>query len=193
MKSIILIGGAKRSGKDFIGNLIENIISKKQKTLKYAFAKPIKYIASTSLNVSEEQLDEFKNNNESITIGDKKLDITIRDFIALLGTQAIRYSDFFEDSIWADIFIDIVNKNPEIDTFIVTDFRFKVEYEKIKSALNDSFRIITLKIENEEAELNAGTHQSETELNDFQFDYYVDNNHKPDLKNPITNLLRGLI
>lgn len=82
--------------------------------------------------------------------------------------------------------------NPNNDVYIITDVRFKNEAEFIKSLGGQLFRINSssrnLKKIKEEAQKNTNTpdelnvfiekiknHSSETNLDDYIFDYYIDN------------------
>jgi hypothetical protein len=160
---VILINGLKRSGKDFSANIL---LEKLPNSEKIAFADPIKRILSNTLEISIDEFDDFKNNHYDIKYDSKSL--TFRKFIQNFGESV---KNEFGNDIWAKLARDKILSSKK-DYIIISDFRFLVEYETLKD-----LDIVTLKI-NDNSIQNDDTHISENELNDFEFDYQIDNTKK---------------
>lgn len=175
MKTVILINGKKRSGKDFTATKILNELKSRGYEVDImSFAKPMKELISKTFGITEDELDLYKNsedygieikvypnNQPSCTLKY----ITFREILQLFGTEAMK--PIFGNDIWAKL---LYNKTitSEADFILIPDFRFKVEH------LN-SPDIITLKIKNSDYDNSTDLHLSETELDDFTFDYTIDN------------------
>ena len=167
-KDVILISGYKRSGKDTTAKMMKEIIEQSgQKVEIMSFAEPMKFIAKTIFNISDEQLDKFKNertyifSSEKLGSFDKLTDF--REVLKKLGTEAIK--PLFGDDVWVNLIKDKINKS-DADIIIIPDFRFLIE---------DSFsNSITIRIINNDIK-NEDLHPSETELDGYKFDYYFDN------------------
>lgn len=93
--------------------------------------------------------------------------LTIRQLMQSFGTQLMR--TYFGDDIWIKSTLTSYSE----DNLIISDLRFKIEYEHIK---NRNGKIIYIAREG----CNPGNHASEKEvielLNDAKFDYVIDNN-----------------
>jgi len=171
-KTIILINGQKRSGKDFSASILYDKLSVNNTLTKMAFADPMKNIISTIFGITLEQLDEFKNKPDKFKVkieGYPEYEgVTFRQTLTRFGTDGM-YPEFGED-VWADLFISKV-KEIESDVIIVPDFRYISEY---KGALKTGHRVVTLFIKNDKCD-TTDQHRSERELDDFKFDYTIDN------------------
>lgn len=171
MGQIILISGYKRAGKDTIAAMLEAALTKLGKSAqRIAFAEPLKHIGSTALNVSLEQLDTFKNDPDRYKLqivdtqsGNLVHGTNCRSYLQLLGTEAVK--SVFGDSVWADIFYERA-KASVADYIIATDFRFNVEWR---------YDTRTIRVISDNYDL-ADLHVSERELDNFKFDYTI-NNH----------------
>jgi len=170
---IIMINAMKRAGKDHTARLLK---SKLPNSEIYAFADPIKEIASKSLQMTVRTFDEYKNSNTDLLIahedGDTSHVSSFREFIQNLGNDAMK--PVFGKTVWTDLLIRKIKEDaPEY--CIISDFRFFTEYEEIKKfAMYYEDELISLKIRNDNV-TNNDSHVSENELNDFTFDYEVDN------------------
>jgi len=156
----ILINGKKRSGKDFFAKML----SQELKKLGYSsevmsFADPIKDIISTTLGISLEVLDEYKNKQAVLSIDGTEC-TNLRSVLQMFGTEAMK--KYFGEHVWVNLLMSKANKSN--DFIIVPDFRFLKEF--IKNS-------ITIKILNNHNFID--THISENELNDFRTDYVLDN------------------
>jgi len=155
---IILIGHKKRQGKDtFAQLLIEELAFRGVKTRKFAFADAMKDIVADMFDIDRNTLDYYKNKPERVVF-----DSQITDFRKLLQKFGSgKMKDIFGKSIWRDIVIKQFDKD---SVNIVTDFRFPEEY--IKGAF-------TIKVDR--GVENNDEHISEKALDNFKFDYIVDN------------------
>lgn len=87
----------------------------------------------------------------------------VRTFLQKLGTDAIRdnlHSNTWINALWCDY-------RPE-EKWLITDCRFKNEFESIKQRGG----IVVRLTRNSDV---VSTHVSETELDDYNFDYIIDN------------------
>lgn len=163
---IILISGYKRAGKDTTAQMLKEIFEENQLKVEIlSFADTLKNIACIIFDISREQLDEFKNNE--LPVGWQSEyefeELTnFRKVLTKIGNDALK--PIFGEDIWVkDIQKKIAASNADI--IIIPDFRFKIEH------IN---KAITVRVLNDDI-VNKETHQSETELEDFNFDVYLDN------------------
>lgn len=169
-RTVILINGFKRSGKDFTSTVLNNELPK---SMVYSLAAPLKDIVATTMSVSLNELDNFKNNKEELFIQDTQGDVEyITDFRSILqifGTEAMK--KYFGQSVWVDVFN---NLDFQDDYIIISDWRFNIEYEEIVKVYKN---VVTVRI-NDDNIVNTDTHASETELLPFKFDHILDNTAK---------------
>lgn len=186
MAEIILINGKKRSGKDFFAEKLQEELYKNQFTSEIiAFADPIKDIIAKTFNISDEDLDNFKNDKIKIAAKLPKMDgydcYEITDFRKVLqnfGTEAMK--THFGEDVWVNLLRDKVNKS-NVDYVIVPDFRF----------LSENISSISIKIENKDVEEGDG-HRSETELDNFHFRIVIENTGQPDLTDQVQEVVRKI-
>lgn len=168
-QDVILVSGYKRSGKDTTAKMLKEIIeeSTSQKVEIISFAEPIKFTAKTIFGISDEQLDEYKNNYRGIYYYDdsNELDIltNFREVLTKVGSDALK--PIFGDDVWVKVMKEKMLKS-DADVIIIPDFRFLLE-----NAFKNS---VTIRIVNYDV-VNDSSHPSETELDNFVFDYYLDN------------------
>ena len=188
---VILISGYKRSGKDTTAKMLKEIIeeSTSQKVEIMSFAEPLKFIAKTIFGISDEELDKFKNNKEGIyhlnLLGYRRYKFltNFREVLTKIGSDALK--PIFGDDVWVKVIKEKMLKS-DADVIIVPDFRFLVE-----NAFKNS---VTIRIVNYDI-VNDSSHPSEIELDNFVFDYYLDNTKhrlnkeviKEDMNNQIDN------
>lgn len=169
MKKIILINGKKRAGKDYVANILKEKLGNCE-IMHYADA--LKQIISETFEISLEELENYKNENVEITFNGKRT--TFRRILQCFATEAIK--PVFGNDIWKQIVLkNMENSNAEY--IIIPDFRFPEEY------IENSF---TVKVLGGDAN---DTHISESALNNFKFDYIIDNTKKEDLTHWINGLL----
>lgn len=178
---IILVNGKKRSGKDYFAEQLANYLDEIGKTSEVmSFAEPIKDIIAETFDITLEQLDDYKNAKQSVGIIHSKMDghdyQKLTDFRLILqkfGTEAMKA--WFGEDVWVQLLMQRV-QNLDVDYVIVPDFRFLTE------VLDDA---ITVKIKNDDVDNSKDQHRSETELDEFQFDWIIDNTGYVDLSKSI--------
>lgn len=175
---IILIAGKKQSGKD----TVSKYLSEKYNYLQLSFAQELKrqatHYVSDIFRDSKNKLfsldfedEEFKKQVIPYKYNTKKR--TYRELLQYFGTEFVR--EFFDDSIWAKIVVDKIKKFDYWDKFVISDFRFKNEFNTLRDSLSNDYKIVTMRVDR----FNADTkdiHISENDLNDFDFDYILENN-----------------
>lgn len=169
---VVLISGYKRAGKDTTAQMLKEIFEESQLKVEIlSFADTLKNIACIIFDISREQLDEFKNNETPIGMyyhnsNKKRYDFeelaNFRNVLTRIGNDALK--PIFGEDIWVK---DIQKKiaASDADIIIIPDFRFKIEH------IN---KAIAVRVVNDDI-VNKETHPSETELEDFNFDVYLDN------------------
>ncbi len=188
MKKVILISGYKNSGKDFVAELLQKQIVDSE---VLAFATPMKDIISTMFGISKSTLDEYKNNEDVIYVNDHHSCPTwvskLTDFRVIIqkfGSEAMK--PVFGDDVWTDLMVENIHQL-KCEYIIVSDWRFINEYQGI----NDSYEVVTVRVDDHN--LSAGEHDSEHQLDNFQFDYNLNNTDKDDTIKPQVNALANLI
>lgn len=164
-KKVIMISGLARSGKDYIADKLCVSLGIK----KYAFADTIKEILSKTFNISIEELDKMKNDEEFIihTNGKKQ---TYRNIYQFFGTEAMQ--SVFGKYVWVNKLFEKVKNE---DFFIISDLRFIHEYERIVKIYGKENVFTVNVISKNTKKMN---HKSEKNMKGFDFDYVFDNTEK---------------
>lgn len=182
---IIGLSGYAKSGKDTVAEMIKDIQKPDWKIKK--FSGKLKTIASLLTGIPADKFEdqEFKQSymgpewNLPLT-KDKGIPITVREFLQMLGTDAIR--DGLCDNAWVNALMadyleedkveklgDYVSRVTPASKWIITDVRFPNEAQAIKDRGGVIVRIDRPGI----APVNA--HPSETALDNWDFDYKIAN------------------
>lgn len=170
MTKIILISGKARSGKDtFAMYLKDEICLHGKKPLIIRYGDILKFICK----------EYFNWNGEKDEIG--------RTLLQKIGTDLCRYNN---PNIWVNCVIEIIKGlQSNYDYVLIPDTRFPNE---IKEWWKTDFDSVTVRIERmnkDDTEYDNGLseeqkqHPSETELDDWIFNYYVYNKYVTDLQN----------
>jgi hypothetical protein len=156
---IIGISGYSGSGKDLVGTIIQEISLNKWHVKKWA--GKLKTIASilTGIPIEKFEDQEFKKTD----LG-PEWNMTVRDFLQKLGTDAVR--DGLHKNTWVNA--TLVDYTPDAN-WIITDTRFPNEAEAIKKAGGIVVRI------NRPGVQPINPHPSETSLDDWEFDAVINN------------------
>lgn len=187
MKYIIGLSGKIGSGKNYIAEkILYNILIKKSKNVSIiAFGDYLKMMCYTYDNISYEKL--FINKDEDT-----------RKILQTRGTDARKSDD--------NVFIKMLDCNMKIlfdrntDVIIVTDVRFNIEVDFLKSKNSILIRINAInrtidKMKDEcgtKNTLSISTHKSETELDNYNgFDYTINNDY--DNEKNVYNILNKII
>lgn len=170
MRKIILINGKKRAGKDYVAKILKEKLGNCE-IMHYADA--LKQIISETFEISLEELENFKNENIEIIFNNRKT--TFRRILQCFATEAIK--PVFGNNIWKRIVLEKI-KETNTEYIIIPDFRFPEEY------IEGSYTVKVLGGE------QLDSHISEHALNNFKFDYIIDNTKKEDLTLWIDTLLK---
>ena len=172
MAKILMISGKKGSGKDLVGNIL-----KARKYVRIAFADRLKELCAELYNYPVAAFHDrdhkdravlFSGNPETGEIlpgkmADDKhemIHISPRDMCIQLGS----IGRDLNENIWVEL-TDI----PETDV-VITDWRFPGEYETLKAAGHE---IYTIRVVRSGCALTEC--ETETSLDDFDFDYIIPN------------------
>jgi len=165
MKTIILINGLPRAGKDTVADFLVNNFN----FTKMSFAETMKVILAKTFGISVEYLEVLKNDtvNNTLFLNEKPF-INFRQILQNFGNEGIK--PVFGESVWADLLYKKVKEHPN-DFIVVPDFRFLVEYKP-----SDEYNIITVLIK-DKRKLPLSGHASDVELyqHNFKFDYTIIN------------------
>lgn len=183
LKKVILVSGYKDSGKDFVSDMLSTILQCET----VAFAEPMKDILSVMFGVSKDDLNKYKKDEEAVlAIGDwgyKKI-TDFRTVIQKFGSEAMK--PVFGNDVWINLLLQKID--PEaIEYIIVSDWRFINEYEGV----NDMYDVVTVRVDDHN--LDAGTHDSEHQLDEFNFDHRINNTGHTDNTPPQIRALAMLI
>jgi hypothetical protein len=190
--ALIGISGKSKSGKDTVGKIIQRLIHTKSSELWEIkrFSDKLKIISAvlTGFPVHYFEDQEFKDSEMEVewdyiqdgflrkrAEDDDRKKYTYREFLQRLGTDAIRNN--LHDDTWINALF--VNYHAG-SNWIITDLRFPNEADAIKSLggiiirvdrpLEDRYPELTKSI------LDNFNHESETALDNYEFDAVIDNN-----------------
>lgn len=167
-KTIILISGKKRAGKDYLASQLKAMLPFSE---VMAFADPMKSFTAGVLGISESELEINKNLEAPILWYSNSLgSYTFRNTLQNVGTQM---KSLFGGDVWAKLMLDRINKS-ESNVIIVSDWRFNIE----DSTLSDAgLYLVTVRVDNKNCAKDG--HSSEIELDSRDdFSYRFDNtNH----------------
>ena len=153
---IITISGKAEHGKTATANILKEMLEKKgYKCLVMNFADRLKYMAKTYFGWNG------------------KKDIEGRTLLQWLGTEYVRSRD---PDFWVNSIISDINILDDLfDYFIIADCRFSNEVNCFKELGEPyiSIQVKRLKFENSLTE-EQRSHPSETELDNFEFDYIIE-------------------
>ena len=177
---IIAFAGNLKTGKNYVAEKLFLPLLSKKSTLVRGFADHFKVDSINKGNLKYENV-----------FGEK--DEKTRNQLQLLGTENGRNK--YGDNIWIDT-LDTWMKiyyDRGINRFIITDVRFLNEIEYLKSKNAKIIKIEAPKRQlhnlNEKINQNILNHVSETELNNYKFEYIINN----DFNNNIINDLKKII
>jgi hypothetical protein len=179
---IIAISGKFRSGKDTVAKMISlKLIAAGYKTRRIAFADSLKeiveiltgkkrssieekYFSYPVLDFTEEQKNSFLY----------KWDMTLGTMLQKLGTDVMR--NCFNDCVWINSFLEKATRVPVNEFIMVTDVRFINEIAALKYRGCVCIRVEGDPLKAAENSTRNKIHQSEIELDNYDFDYVIKNN-----------------
>lgn len=169
MKKVILVHGAKYSGKGHFTSFFMSLLEKNSLIGKQiSFAEPIQRTASV-LGFT----DEAVYGKDKETWVHPVMRVTYRKFAQQFGTEFIRKS--FNQHFFAELAVARIEYS-SADFFIVDDCRFANEYDLVKLMCSkNGYKFVPVKLHREEFNF-TGEHSSEVGLPDSQFIRVIDNN-----------------
>lgn len=181
---IIGISGYAGSGKDTVGQIIQKLttptpMQRSDWEIK-KFAGKLKQIASLMTGIPVEKFEdqEFKLSK----LGPEWDDMVVREFLRLLGTEAVRngvHTNAWVNALFADYHDNCF--------WLITDARFPNEAEVIKSKDGVIVRV-------NRVEKSDSNHPSEISLDDWNFDYTITNRGTmEELENNVWRVLQGIV
>ena len=154
MKEVFLVAGKAQNGKGTFASLLKEQIeiNTREKVLIISFGDLVKFVCANYLG------------------WDGKKDAVGRTTLQYVGTDLVRKK---EPNFWRDWVVKLVGLfEDEFQYCIIPDVRFKNEIE-----FSDKWKVTTIRVNrlNFESPLTEEqqNHRSETELDDFDFDYNV--------------------
>lgn len=215
---VIGISGRLGSGKDTVGKIIQYLkchsvgniaiqdtlscsehdwwLEEQSKFEIKKFAGKLKAVGSllTGIPIEKFEDQEFKKTdlpNEWVYVenGYAARNMTVRDFLQKLGTEAMReglHTNVWVNALFADYIrnddklIRITEENLEewqegkYPNWIITDMRFPNEMQAVELREGITIRVVRQDMHSLEAMITA--HTSETALDDAEFDYVIYNN-----------------
>ena len=187
-KNLIAISGKKQSGKNAIAKIINQLTNNKYE--EKCFADKLKDIICIFINSTREQLEDesfkskelgeewwyFKGRNGSLIpySEDSKrneedlIKPTPRFLLQFIGTDLLRNQ--LHPEIWVNsLFTDYQPNNLIYPSWCITDMRFLNEMEAVKKRNGITIRV------NRNLGESKDQHESETELDNAEFDYVINN------------------
>jgi len=156
-KQFILIGHKKQQGKDTFAKMLKEELGDAE---ILSFADPLREILAEQKGMTVAEFKEIYNNDDAE-----------RDKVKTFGNG--KMIEYFGEQVWRDVLLRRAEKL-DCEYIIVPDFRFKREY--IDNA-------ITMKVMRD-TDKGDDLHVSETGLDCWKFDWYVENNGElEDLRN----------
>lgn len=110
------------------------------------------------------------NSGYDISLHTKQVDMSVRDFLQILGTECMRSN--LHKNVWVNaLMADYVkSKEGNYPSWVITDARFENEAEAIKKRGGVIVRVNRKGVE------SVNRHASETSLDHWSFDYIIHNN-----------------
>lgn len=179
MKKIILISGKAMSSKDTTAIMIkEELELRGERVLICHYADLLKYICKTFFD------------------WDGKKDDKGRTLLQYVGTDVIRNKNH-APNYWVGFIVDLLWMfYDEWDYIIIPDTRFENEIHKMSDGFGKSI-VSTIRINRPNFDSGLSqeqlNHPSECALDDYKFDYYIENNGTlDDLKLKVKDLLDNI-
>lgn len=172
---VIGLSGYAKAGKDEVAKSILEI-NKLWEIKK--FSSKLKTIASILTGYPEDRFEDqgFKNRN---MIG---WGMTAREFLQKLGTESVR--DVLHHDAWVNA---LFSDYGQYDKWVITDCRFPNEAQAIKDRGGIVVRV------NRTGVHPVNDHESEISLDDYDFDWIIENNGTiEDLKESVKLLMYNI-
>lgn len=158
---ILCIAGRAGSGKDTVAKILDEILTEQyhKRVLVAHYADLVKYVAKTFFD-----WDGIKDEEG-------------RTLLQHIGTDVVRKAD---ENYWVRFIADMLNFFPDQwDFILLPDFRFPNEFFSLAKYLRSGYEVFPIKVCRDFPSAltpEQQSHASETALNGFNFDYYINNN-----------------
>ena len=164
---IFILSGKAKSGKNYVADIISDYY-KNSVQISYAYY--------------------LKQYVKKISDWDGKEETKPRDLLQSLGIDLIKKID--KELLIRRVMEDIKVYSYFFDVIIVTDARLKEEIDIPKKI----FKCITIRINGRDNDLtiNQKNHITETNLDDYKFDYVIDNVELKKTKEEVLKILGGI-
>lgn len=186
---IIAISGKKGSGKSTIGEIFRD-----DGFILDSFANSVKDICTILFGYDRNKLEgiteEDRKWRETTDIKYSELmnnNFTPREAMILVGTYFGR--NMIHPNIWIETLFNRYDNNSN-KNLLITDLRFPNEYEEIKKRGGIIIRVNRFNNDNNDNNHNNLHYETECLLDNYNFDYVIDNNGTIDeLKDKINKIL----
>lgn len=163
---IIGLSGKKQSGKDELAKYIKEILMP-TKVYRLAFADELKYELAEAIGCSIPYLEEHKEQ--------------LRLLLQAWGTEFRR--NLIDKDYWVKKLAFKITRLPNDVVVVIPDVRFLNEAELITKVGGYMIRV-------DRSSMNTDNHISETELDNYPFNFIIDNNSTlEELRNQIEKFL----
>lgn len=177
MKTVILVSGLARSGKDTVSDyMLQKMLERGINVSKLSFAQPMKEILADTFDIGLNTLDTLKNNNtiRKVRVVDTVrkqvlLSTDFRNILQRFGTEAMKKQ--FGDDVW----VELAHKKLHTDFTIISDLRFKSEWEYFMR--QPDVNVISVKVYSNMTEDTNDSHISERDLINFDFRHTIRNDY----------------
>lgn len=174
MKTIILVSGKKRAGKDTVAQMIVEQLNSDYSISRLSFAEPMKEILADTFDVELEDLEDYKNFPKLYPVmvlhpelvESFELSTDMRKILQRFGTEAMKKQ--FGDDVWSEL----LYKKIYSDITVVSDWRFKSELEFLKK--QPDVKVVTIRV-NRIGQVVHDEHISEKDLDDVKTDFTLNN------------------
>jgi hypothetical protein len=140
---IFLISGFAGAGKSTVANYLKTLRSHSEQT---AFAKHVKNFVSDKYDI-ERTLFDTQEGKKTIVEATHGF-FTVRDLLILHAEAAKRKQG---EGIWAETVVQEIQSKPDIQNWIIEDWRFPIEYDVLRKAFEHA-NIHRIRVENKKVE-----------------------------------------
>lgn len=178
IKTIYLFTGKAQSGKNYIARELNKELTSEHKTvLELSFAYKLKSFISTLFDMSIDEVDKWKLNEQPFTANGT----TMREILQRFGTDIMR--KHVDKDYWIK-FVATRIVNTDYNYYLITDYRFPneldvVDYIKLYDLYNlTDYNVKVVKVINNST-IKSSKHESELLTDVIDADIVIDNtDHK---------------
>lgn len=178
IKTIYLFTGKAQSGKNYVARELNKALTSEHKTvLELSFAYKLKSFISTLFDMSIEEVDKWKLNEQPFTANGT----TMREILQRFGTDIMR--KHVDKDYWIK-FVATRIVNTDYNYYLITDYRFPneldvIDYIKLYDLYNlTDYNVKVVKVINNST-IKSSRHESELLTDVIDADIVIDNtDHK---------------